>query len=100
MTIAREEIFGPVLSIIPYADEQEAVRIANDTEYGLAGGVWSGDEARAMKVARQIKAGQVEVNGGAFNPAAPFGGYKQSGLGREGGAFGLEEFLETKAIQR
>ena len=100
MTIAREEIFGPVLSIIGYTDEADAVRIANDTEYGLAGGVWSGDEDRAMKVARQIKAGQVEVNGGAFNPAAPFGGYKQSGLGREGGAFGLEEFLETKAIQR
>jgi len=100
MTIAREEIFGPVLSIIGYTDEADAVRIANDTEYGLAGGVWSGDEDRAMKVARQIRAGQIEVNGGAFNPAAPFGGYKQSGLGREGGAFGLEEFLETKAIQR
>ena len=100
MTIAREEIFGPVLSIIPYTDEQDAVRIANDTEFGLAGGVWSGDEDRAMRVAKQLKAGQIEVNGGAFNPAAPFGGYKQSGIGREGGAFGLEEFLETKAIQR
>ena len=100
MTIAREEIFGPVLSIISYQDEQEAVRIANDTEYGLAGGVWSGDPDRAMRVARQMQAGQIEVNGGAFNPAAPFGGYKQSGLGREGGSFGLEEFLETKAIQR
>ena len=100
MTIAREEIFVPVLSIISYKDEQEAVRIANDTEYGLAGGVWSGDPDRAMRVARQMQAGQIEVNGGEFNPAAPFGGYKQSGLGREGGSFGLEEFLETKAIQR
>jgi len=100
MTIAREEIFGPVLSILPYADEAEAVRIANDTEYGLAGAVWSGDDARALRVAKQLRAGQIEVNGGAFNPAAPFGGYKQSGLGREAGAAGLEEFLETKAIQR
>lgn len=100
MTIAREEIFGPVLSILPYRDEAEAVRIANDTEYGLAGAVWSGDDARALRVARQLRAGQIEVNGGAFNPAAPFGGYKQSGLGREAGAAGLEEFLETKAIQR
>ena len=100
MTIAREEIFGPVLSILPYSDEQEAVRIANDTEYGLAGAVWSGDDARALRVAKQLRAGQIEVNGGAFNPAAPFGGYKQSGLGREAGAAGLEEFLETKAIQR
>jgi acyl-CoA reductase-like NAD-dependent aldehyde dehydrogenase len=99
MTIAREEIFGPVLSIIPYDTEDDAVRIANDTIYGLAGGVWSGDPERAKKVARQIRAGQVEVNGGAFNVMAPFGGYKQSGLGREAGTFGLEEFLEVKALQ-
>jgi aldehyde dehydrogenase (NAD+) len=100
MTIAREEIFGPVLSIMPYQDEDDAVRIANDTEYGLAGGVWSADPERALRVARRLRAGQIEVNGGAFNPGAPFGGYKQSGVGREGGAQGLEEFLETKAIQR
>jgi betaine-aldehyde dehydrogenase len=100
MTIAREEIFGPVLSIMPYSDEDDAVRIANDTEYGLAGGVWSGDPDRALRVAKRLRTGQVEINGGAFNPAAPFGGYKQSGVGREGGTFGLEEFLETKAIQR
>src|SRR3954451_5580835 len=99
MTIAQEEIFGPVLVIMPYDDEDEAVRIANDTIYGLAGGVWSGDEGRARRVARRIRTGQVEINGAAFNPMAPFGGYKQSGHGRELGKFGLEEFLETKAIQ-
>jgi len=90
MTIEQEEIFGPVLSIIPYDTEEEAVEIANDTIYGLAGGVWSGDAERAKNVARQIRTGQVEVNGGAFNPLAPFGGYKQSGNGRELGKFGLE----------
>jgi acyl-CoA reductase-like NAD-dependent aldehyde dehydrogenase len=99
MTIAREEIFGPVLVIIPYDSEEEAVEIANDTEYGLAGGVWSGDPERAKAVARRLRTGQVEVNGGGFNPMAPFGGYKQSGNGREFGAFGLEEFLEVKAMQ-
>ena len=98
MTIAREEIFGPVLVIIPYDSEEEAVEIANDTEYGLAGGVWSADPDRARSVARRMRTGQVEVNGGGFNPLAPFGGYKQSGNGREFGAFGLEEFLETKAL--
>ena len=99
MTIAREEIFGPVLSIMPYDSEDEAIEIANDTVYGLAGGVWSGNPERAKRVARRIRAGQVEVNGGAFNVMAPFGGYKQSGLGREAGTFGLEEFLEVKALQ-
>jgi betaine-aldehyde dehydrogenase len=88
-----------VLSIIPYDTEDEAIRIANDTIYGLAGGVWSGDPERAKQVARRIRAGQVEVNGGAFNVMAPFGGYKQSGLGREAGTFGLEEFLEVKSLQ-
>jgi aldehyde dehydrogenase (NAD+) len=100
MTIAREEIFGPVLVLIPYEDEDDAVRIANDTVYGLAGGVWSGDQERAERVARRLRAGQVEVNGGRFDPAAPFGGYKQSGNGRENGKFGLEEFLEAKALFR
>ena len=100
MTIAQEEIFGPVLSILPYADEDEAVEIANGVVYGLAGGVWGADGDRAMAVARRLRTGQVEVNGGAFNPNAPFGGYKQSGIGREYGRHGLEEFLEVKAIQR
>src|SRR5687768_12690982 len=99
MSIAQEEIFGPVLSIIPYKDEEDAVRIANDTVYGLAGAVWSKDEARAQRVARRIRAGQVDVNGGAFNMNAPFGGFKQSGHGREAGVYGLEEFLEYKSLQ-
>jgi aldehyde dehydrogenase (NAD+) len=99
MTIAQEEIFGPVLSIIPYDDEDDAVRIANDTPYGLAGGVWSGDEERARRVARRMRTGQVDVNGGSFNIKAPFGGYKQSGVGRELGRYGLEEYLEVKSLQ-
>jgi len=99
MTIAREEIFGPVLSIIPYEDEDDAVRIANDTPYGLAGGVWSADPERAKRVARRLRTGQVDINGASFNPFAPFGGYKQSGNGRELGRYGFEEFLETKSLQ-
>lgn len=100
MTIAREEIFGPALAVLTYDTEEEAIAIANDTVYGLAAAVWSGDTDRAMAVARRIRAGQVDVNGGEFNPLAPFGGYKQSGNGRELGRFGLAEFLETKSIQR
>jgi betaine-aldehyde dehydrogenase len=99
MTIAQEEIFGPVLSIIAYKDEEDAVRIANDSPYGLAGAVWSRDDAHAQRVARRIRAGQVDVNGGAFNLNAPFGGFKQSGHGREAGVYGLEEFLEYKSLQ-
>jgi betaine-aldehyde dehydrogenase len=97
--LAQEEVFGPVLSILTYRDEDEAVRLANATRYGLAGAVWSGDEERARRIARRLRAGQVDVNGAPFNPDAPFGGFKQSGYGREGGAFGLEEFQEPKAIQ-
>jgi acyl-CoA reductase-like NAD-dependent aldehyde dehydrogenase len=99
MTIAQEEIFGPVLSILPYDDEDDAVRIANDSQYGLAGGVWSADEERAQRVARRIRTGQVEINGGVFNPLAPFGGYKQSGHGRELGRHALEEYLQVKSMQ-
>jgi aldehyde dehydrogenase (NAD+) len=100
MTIAQEEIFGPVLSILPYADEDEAVAIANSTIYGLAGAVFSADTDHAIAVARRLRTGQVDINGGQFNPVAPFGGYRQSGNGRELGRHGLEEFLETKSIQR
>ena len=98
-TIAQEEIFGPVLSIITYKDEEDAIRIANDTIYGLAAGVWSADAGRAQKVARRMRAGQIEINGGPFNMNAPFGGFKQSGHGREAGVYGLEEFLEYKSLQ-
>jgi aldehyde dehydrogenase (NAD+) len=99
MTIAQEEIFGPVLSIMPYDDEEDAIRIANDSQYGLAGGVWSADEERAQRVAQRIRTGQVEINGGVFNPLAPFGGYKQSGHGRELGRHALEEYLQVKSMQ-
>ncbi len=99
MTIAQEEIFGPVLSVIGYRTEQEAIAIANGTPYGLAAGVWSADQDHAVTIARQLRAGQVEINGGAFNAAAPFGGFGQSGYGRELGVHGLEEFLEIKSLQ-
>ena len=98
MTIAREEIFGPVLSILPYRDEEDAIRIANDTPYGLSGYVSSADLERARRVARRLRTGNVHLNGAPVDTLAPFGGYKQSGLGREWGAWGIEEFLETKAI--
>ncbi len=99
MTIAQEEIFGPVLSIIPYDSEDEAAEIANSTIYGLDGGVWSADPERAKAFARRMQTGQVQINGATFNPVAPFGGFKQSGSGRELGRFGVEEFLEVKSIQ-
>jgi len=98
MTIAREEVFGPVLSILPYRDQADAIRIANDTRYGLAGYVSSGDPERARAVAGRIRAGQIALNGATPDFTAPFGGYKQSGNGREWGRFGFEEFLEVKAI--
>jgi aldehyde dehydrogenase (NAD+) len=98
MTIAREEIFGPVLSIIPYDDEDEAVAIANDTPYGLSGYVSSGSLERARRVAARLRTGMVHINGASLDSMAPFGGYKQSGNGREWGPEGIEEFLETKSI--
>lgn len=98
-TLAREEIFGPVLVVIAYKDEEEAVAIANSTIYGLGGAVWGGTDESAIKVARRMRTGQVDINGGPFNANAPFGGYKQSGNGRENGIYGFEEFLEFKALQ-
>ena len=100
MAIAQEEIFGPVLAVIPYDTEADAVRIANDTPYGLAGGVWAGTSERALDVAKQLRTGQVDINGGRFNALAPFGGYKKSGIGREIGPLALEEFFQLKSIQR
>ncbi|MFI7680398.1 aldehyde dehydrogenase family protein [Actinophytocola sp. NPDC049390] len=99
MTIAQEEIFGPVLAVLPYTDDDDAVRIANGTQYGLAAGVFGGDADRARAVAGRLRAGQVDINGAAFNTRAPFGGFKQSGNGREFGRYGLEEFTELKSIQ-
>jgi aldehyde dehydrogenase (NAD+) len=98
MRIAREEIFGPVLSVIPYSDEAQAIEIANDTNYGLASYVLSSDLSRARRVAEQIQAGRVIINGAPHEPLAPFGGFKQSGIGREFGEFGLEAFLESRAV--
>ncbi|GAA2393873.1 aldehyde dehydrogenase family protein [Streptomyces glaucosporus] len=99
MTIAQEEIFGPVLCVMRYEDTEDAIRIANDSAYGLAGAVWAGDDEEAVAVARRLQTGQVDVNGGRFNPLAPFGGYKQSGVGRELGPHGLSEYLQTKSLQ-
>ncbi|MEU6118348.1 aldehyde dehydrogenase family protein [Streptomyces sp. NPDC047117] len=99
MTIAQEEIFGPVISILKYRDEDEAVEIANGTVYGLAGGVWAADKETAVAFARKLDTGQVDINGGRFNLLAPFGGYKQSGVGRELGPHGLTEYLQTKSLQ-
>jgi acyl-CoA reductase-like NAD-dependent aldehyde dehydrogenase len=100
MTIAQEEIFGPVLAIIPYDSDAQAIAIANDSDYGLAGGVWAGTQERALDVARQLRTGQVDINGGRFNALAPFGGYKKSGIGREIGPLAIEEFFQLKSIQR
>jgi acyl-CoA reductase-like NAD-dependent aldehyde dehydrogenase len=99
MVIAREEIFGPVLVVMPADSEDDAVRIANDSDYGLSGGVWSSDEERALAVARRLRTGQVAVNGGRFNVRAPFGGYRQSGVGRELGEHGLAEYFELTSLQ-
>jgi aldehyde dehydrogenase (NAD+) len=99
MTIAQEEIFGPVLCVMRYEDADDALRIADGTAYGLAGAVWSDDRDEAVAFARRMRTGQVDVNGGRFNPLAPFGGYKQSGVGRELGAHGLSEYLQTKSLQ-
>ena len=100
MRIAREEIFGPVLSILPYDSEDEAVDIANDSQYGLAGAVWSADRDHALRVAKRLRTGAVDINGSFFNMLAPFGGYKQSGNGRELGHHGLAEFYELKSVQQ
>ena len=100
MSVAQDEIFGPVLSIIPYDSEADAIAIANDSPYGLAGGVWAGSQERALQVAKQLRTGQVDINGGRFNALAPFGGYKKSGIGREIGPLAIEEFFQLKSIQR
>ena len=98
--VAQEEIFGPVLSVIPYDSEREALQILNLSRYGLAAAVWARDEERAYRFARNLRVGQVDINGGRFNPAAPFGGFKESGYGRELGRAGVSEYLTTQAIQR
>jgi acyl-CoA reductase-like NAD-dependent aldehyde dehydrogenase len=97
MDIAQDEVFGPVLAIMPYQDDDDAVRIANDTPYGLTGCIWSRDLARASRLARRLRSGTVKLNG-ASDPNAPFGGFKQSGIGREHGPSGIEEFVELQAL--
>jgi acyl-CoA reductase-like NAD-dependent aldehyde dehydrogenase len=97
--LGQEEVFGPVLAVIPYTDTDDALRIANGTPYGLSGAVWAADDDTAIAFARQIQTGQVDINGGSYNPSAPFGGYKKSGIGRELGRFGFEEYLQTKSLQ-
>jgi acyl-CoA reductase-like NAD-dependent aldehyde dehydrogenase len=97
--LGQEEVFGPVLAVIPYTDEDDALRIANGTPYGLSGAVWAADEDSAIAFARRVSTGQLDINGGAYNPVAPFGGYKKSGIGRELGRFGFEEYLQTKSLQ-
>lgn len=97
--LGQEEVFGPVLAVIPYADSDDALRIANGTPYGLSGAVWGATDDEAIAFARQVQTGQLDINGGAYNPAAPFGGYKKSGIGRELGRFGFEEYLQTKSLQ-
>ena len=98
MTIMREEIFGPVLAMMPFDSEEEAIELANDTPYGLAAYVQTDDPQRARRVSRQLRAGMIQVNGAHRASGAPFGGYKQSGVGREGGVWGIEEFLEIKTV--
>ena len=97
--IAQQEVFGPVLTVLPYADEEDALQIANDSTYGLGGAVWSADQDRATAFARRLQTGQIDINGGTFNPLAPFGGQKCSGIGREFGPYGVREFLRTKSLQ-
>ncbi len=98
MTIAREEIFGPVLAVIPYRDENDALRIANDSPYGLGGFVFGGDETAGRRVVNGLRAGRVSYNGAATDSYSPMGGYKQSGIGRSMGRFGFEEYLEVKSV--
>jgi len=97
--LGQEEVFGPVLAVIPFDDEADALRIANGTPYGLSGAVWAADDAAAIAFARRVQTGQLDINGGAYNPAAPFGGYKKSGIGRELGRLGFEEYLQIKSLQ-